>query len=261
MHSWDLVRGTGADLAARRLARRDRAGRDAAGADRREPRGRLRVRGRRCRPTRRRTSGWPRSRVGTRGLTVVGRPPVWCRRARRGQTLPVDYRRRGGRRQSHRSPSSTAIAAATPRPMIHEMSRSAGGGEVVRQLLRRRAVEVGDQVDGEAERVSDVRRRPRPTERRHVLVSSTVGCGDHELGGARGRRASCASSTCSRSSSQPSGRTIGRPRGCRPGTGAPARSPAVGVQGVRRRVGGRPRARGGGRRGRSAPAPTARTSE
>ena len=140
VHAWDLVRGTGRGPPARRLARRDRARRDAGRPDRREPPGCLRDRGGRCRRVRARTSGWPPSRGGI--LT----PDVGPRESTEGLDTPARWRFAGfstgetKRRHSHRSAISTAIAAATPRPMSHEMSRSGGGGKSWVQLLRRRSI-------------------------------------------------------------------------------------------------------------------------
>ena len=91
-----------------------------------------------------------------------------CRRTDRtpartgGARAPVGARRSvydastSRRRQSHRSARSTAIAAATAeadeqRQLDAERRRRGVGREVVGQLLRRGAVEVGDEVDGEAE--------------------------------------------------------------------------------------------------------------
>ena len=126
-HSWDLVRGHRCRRRPRRLPRRDRARRDAAGADRREPREAPSGTEVAVPETPAPTRGSSRSPAATPGpdprsgivriKRLVGRLP--------DLHLDADYTPRR-RRRSQRSPISTAIAAATPRPIIHEMSRLSG---------------------------------------------------------------------------------------------------------------------------------------
>ncbi len=134
--------------------------------------------------------------------------------------------------------------------MIHETWRSAGRREVVGQLLRGGAVEVGDEVDGHAERGSDV--RVDATDRSGATCWSRPPSGVVTRSSPALPRVSCASSTCSRSSSQPRARRSTASR-VPSGNGCSRSSPVIRVPGVRRPGRRTLRERRGGRRGRRRP--------